>query len=202
MLSAVPLAYLAGIRIDPRKEPPMTLHMSIHAEDNANLTNIHRVPYALLRKIVLLSRKEDSKMNRTLTIVALLSLASPLAGTAQTTMQTASLTPATSPREMHDLMKSAHSVAQYKELAGYFHQREADYRAKAAAEIIERDRRAEVNAGLYQKYPRPVDSAQTLYESYVADANSAALQARHYDQLASEQSQRDQQEAASPQGKP
>ena len=141
-------------------------------------------------------------MNRPLIIVALLSLASPLAGTAQTTTQTASVTAPMSPHEAHDLMKSAHSVDQYKELAGYFHQREADYRAKAAAEKIERDRRAEVNASLYQKYPRPVDSAQYLYDSYVADANAAALQAQRYDQLASGQSQRDQQMATSTQRKP
>jgi len=85
---------------------------------------------------------------------------------------------------VQSLIKSAHSSAQYTQIAGYYHQREAMYRAKAAEEKAERDRRAQVNAALMQKYPRPVDSAQYLYESYLSDANSAAVQAQHYDQLA------------------
>jgi hypothetical protein len=80
-------------------------------------------------------------------------------------------------------MATAHTVDQYKQIATYFHLREASLRAKAAAEKTELERRAQVNAGLYQKYPRPVDSAQSLYESYVSDADSAAAHARHYDQL-------------------
>ena len=76
-------------------------------------------------------------------------------------------------------------MGQYKQLADYFQQQEAKYRAEAAAEKIERDRRAQVNAGLMQKYPRPVDTAQYLYESYVSQADDAALQAQHFDQLAS-----------------
>jgi hypothetical protein len=123
-------------------------------------------------------------MNRTLLVVATLTFVLPVAARAQSTEQTASLTAPTSPRELHDMVKSAHTTAQYKALANYFHQQEADYRAKAAAEKVDRDRRAQVDAGLYQKYPRPVDSAQYLYDSYVSSADNAALQARHYDQLA------------------
>ena len=137
-------------------------------------------------------------MNRKLLVVATLSLVFPLAAIAQSTDQTASVTASTSPREIHELVKSAHTTAQYKEVASYYHQQEADYRAKAAAEKIERDRRAQVDAGLYQKYPRPVDSAQNLYDSYVSSANSAALQARHYDQLASGQTQHGDQLAVTP----
>jgi hypothetical protein len=87
------------------------------------------------------------------------------------------------------------------QLAEYFHQRETAYRAEAAAEKIERDRRAQVNAALYQKFPRPVDSAQYFYQSYLADADSADLQARHYDQLAATQTEHDEQVAATTQGK-
>ena len=137
-------------------------------------------------------------MNRTLFAIATLSFAIPLAALAQSTEQTASLAVPTSPREVHELIKSAHTTAQYKELASYYHQQETDYRAKAAAEKAERDRRAQVDAGLYQKYPRPVDSAQYLYESYVSSADSAALQARHYDQLASGQAQHGDQLAVTP----
>jgi hypothetical protein len=139
-------------------------------------------------------------MNRTL-IIATALFALPLAGMAQSTTQTANLTMPMTAREAHSLMKSASSVQQYKQLAGYFHQQESVYRAKAADEKIERDRRAQVNAGLYQKYPRPVDSAQSLYESYVSTADSAALEARHYDQLATGQTKHDPQLATSSQGK-
>jgi hypothetical protein len=140
-------------------------------------------------------------MNRTLVLVATLSLALPLAGMAQPTTQTANLSAPMTPREVHSLMLSAHSSAQYQQLAGYFHQQEAKFRAEAAAEKAERDRRAQVNAGLMQKYPRPVDSAQYLYESYVANADSAALQAQHFDQLAAAPTQRNQQDATNTQGK-
>jgi hypothetical protein len=139
-------------------------------------------------------------MNRIL-VVAALSLTFPLAGMAQSTTQTASLSTPISPREVHGLVLSAHTGAQYQQLASYFHQQEAKFRAEAAAEKIERDRRAQINAGLTQKYPRPVDSAQYLYESYVSQADSAALQAQHFDQLAAAQTQHEQQFATASQGK-
>ncbi|MGA2896640.1 MAG: hypothetical protein ABSE27_03480 [Acidobacteriaceae bacterium] len=120
---------------------------------------------------------------------------------AQSTTQTASLSTPITPREVHSLMLSAHNSVQYQQLAGYFHQQEAKFRAEAAAEKIERDRRAQVNAGLTQKYPRPVDSAQYLYESYLSQADSAALQAQHFDQLAAAQTQHEQQFATASQGK-
>jgi hypothetical protein len=115
--------------------------------------------------------------------------------------QTANLSVPLSPHEVHSLMLSAHSSAQYQQLASYFHQQESKFRAEAAAEKIERDRRAQVNAALMQKYPRPVDSAQYLYESYVSQADSAALQAQHFNQLAAAQTQNDQQLATTSQGK-
>ncbi|MGA1982276.1 MAG: hypothetical protein ABSG84_07370 [Acidobacteriaceae bacterium] len=140
-------------------------------------------------------------MNRSMIAVAILSLAFPLAGIAQSTMQTASLTAPLSAREAHDLIRSAHSRQQYQQLASYYHQQEANYRAEAVAEKAERDRRAQVNAALMQKYPRPVDSAQYLYESYVSQADNAALQARHYDQLAAAPAAQNPQSATDSQGK-
>jgi hypothetical protein len=116
-------------------------------------------------------------MNRTQVVAATLSLLFPLAGIAQNTTQTARGT-------VQKPIGSPHTVDQYKQLADYFHQQEAKYCAEAAAEKSERDRRAEVNAGLMQKYPRPVDSAQNLYETYSHNADRAAAQALHYDQLA------------------
>ncbi len=107
-----------------------------------------------------------------------------------------------STQEAHTLVKSAHSSAQYQQLASYFHQRAADYLAKAEAEWVERNRRSHIHAALYRKFPSPVDSAQALYDSYVYEANHAALQARHYQKLASAHAQDDGPLAAGSADKP
>ena len=140
-------------------------------------------------------------MNRTMIAAAILSLAFPLAGLAQSPVQNASLSAPISAHDVHNLIKSANSKAQYQRLATYFHQQEARYRAEAVAEKAERDRRAEINQGMMQKYPRPVDSAQNRYESYVSQADNAALQARHYEQLADAPAGQNQQNASDTQGK-
>jgi hypothetical protein len=122
---------------------------------------------------------------------------------AQSSMQTASLSAPMTPREVHSLMRSANDSAQYKQIASYFHQQEAKFRSEAAAEAVERDRRAPDTAALnhYQKYPRPYDTAQSLYESYLSKADSAATQAQHFDQLAAAKSQNGQELASTSQGK-
>jgi hypothetical protein len=140
-------------------------------------------------------------MNRALVLVATLSLSLPLAGMAQSSTQTASLSTPTTPREVHRLMRIAHDNAQYKQIADYFHQQEAKFRAEAAAEKIERDHCGQVSASLMHKYPRPVDVAQYWYESYVSQAGNAALKAQHFEQLAVAKSQSDQQLASTSQGK-
>lgn len=136
-------------------------------------------------------------MNRFAVAVAALTLGFPFIATAQATMQTASLTTPASEHEMHSLMKSAHSGDQYRQLAAYFHQREADYRAKATAENTELDRLPEANARMAQKYPRPADSAQYRYELYVSSASKAAALAERYDELAASAEPSHQQSAAS-----
>ena len=85
-------------------------------------------------------------MNRSVVIVAALSLIFPLAGMAQSTTQTTSQTAPMSGSKLHSLMQKAHSAAEYQQLADYFHQMEAKYRSEATAEKVERDRRAQVNA--------------------------------------------------------
>ena len=140
-------------------------------------------------------------MNRTLVLVATLSLALPLAGMAQSSTQTASLSAPMTPREVHSLMRSAHDSAQYKQIAGYFHQQEAKFRAEASAEKTVRDHCGQVSASLMHKYPRPVDVAQYWYESYVSQADNAALKAQHFDQLSAANTQHDQQLASTSQDK-
>ena len=95
-------------------------------------------------------------MNRTRFAVVTLSVMLPLAVAAQSNVQTANMSTPMTGHEVQSLVKSAHSSAQYTQIAGYYHQQEAMYRAKAAEEKAERDRRAQVNAALMQKYPRPV----------------------------------------------
>ena len=141
-------------------------------------------------------------MKYALTVAStLLFLMAPVAGMGQSTVQTASLNSPLTPQEARSMIKSAHSTMEYQQLAGYFHQQESLYRAKAADEKVEMDRRAQVNAGLYQKYPRPVDTAQSLYDSYVNSAYGAAVQARHYDALATGESEHNGQVNAKLQGK-
>lgn len=123
-------------------------------------------------------------MNRTCLLIATLSLVVPLPTPAQSTVQTAVVSTPMSAGELQNLIKNAHSTTQYQQLATYYHQQETIYRSKAADEKAERDRRAQVNAGLMQKYPRPVDSSEYRYEAFTADADRASAQAAHYDQLA------------------
>jgi hypothetical protein len=140
-------------------------------------------------------------MNRILLVASAIFLTSSLAGMAQSTAQTASLSAPLTAHDVHNLIKSAHGVAEYKELAGYFHQQEAECRAKAADEKIKRDQMAQGTAGQYHKIPTPADFAQSVYESYVSKADKAAIRALHYDQLAAGQTQHDQQLATNYQGK-
>jgi hypothetical protein len=118
-------------------------------------------------------------MNRILKAVATLSIALPLAGMAQpqATSQPAQL----SRQELRTLAQNA----QYQKLADYYHQQETQFRAKAASEKMEWDRRAQMSQGGPElKIPNPADSARRLYESYSYDADHSADLANHYQQLA------------------
>jgi hypothetical protein len=148
--------------------------------------------------VIVLPEGSVSTMKYMLTVAVVL-LSMPHVGLGQSKSGTSSTL---SSRDVHNLIRTARTGEQYRQLADYFHVLALDNRTKAAAEIVERDRRAQVNAGLYQKYRRPVDSAQYLYESYVAAAAGAALQAHHYDQLAMAQGQHAGQSTTSPADKP
>jgi hypothetical protein len=124
-------------------------------------------------------------MNRILKVVAAVSLAVPLAGMAQPVAQTANQPTQLTKQQLRDLTKTAHESAQFKQLADYYRQQEADYRAKAAEEKIEWDRRAQMDPyGTAVKIPSPANSAERLYESYVYEADHNGELASHYDQLA------------------
>jgi hypothetical protein len=119
-------------------------------------------------------------MKSTLSSLVVLALALPLAAAAQPTTSSEPM----GKQQVRTLEKTAHSATEYQQLADYYHQKESQLRAQASAELAERDRRAQYTMGTAQKYPRPVDSAQYLYDSLTEQANEAAARAQHYDQLA------------------
>ncbi len=123
-------------------------------------------------------------MKRVLMVFTILILVLPITGMAQSTALATSQSKKYSRQALRDLMRSAHNSAQYQLLADYFRQQESSYRVKAAAEKMEWDRRAQQMTGAAQKYPRPVDSAHYLYDSYLLKADQSGTLAQHYEQLA------------------
>jgi hypothetical protein len=120
-------------------------------------------------------------MNRILKVVAVISLAVPFTAMAQPTTQL-------SKQEVRDLKQNAHESAQFKQLADYYHQQEAKFRAEAAEEKAEWDRREQMDPyGTAVKIPSPANSAERLYESYTYEADHNGELAAHYEQLAASQ---------------
>ena len=83
--------------------------------------------------------------------------------------------------ELRQQIQNAHNPQQYQALADYFRQQQKSFQAKASAEKLVWDARAQNASG--NKYPRPVDSARYLYESYSYDADRTGKLADHYEQL-------------------
>ena len=86
--------------------------------------------------------------------------------------------------EVRQQMQNAHNPEQYQSLAIYFRQQEKSYLVKAASEKLLWEARAQNTVGSGQKYPRPVDSAHYLYDSYAYDADRSGKLAAQYEQLA------------------
>jgi hypothetical protein len=85
--------------------------------------------------------------------------------------------------ELRQQIKNAHNPEQYQALADYFRQQQTSFLNKAAEEKLLWDARAQNVTASGQKYPRPVDSAHYLYDSYSHDAEQSGKLADHYDQL-------------------
>jgi hypothetical protein len=73
------------------------------------------------------------------------------------------------------------TTANYRLLASQYRQKEQVYRAKAAEEKVEWDRRKQITGSIAEKYPRPVDSARNLYEYYAAKAEQSAQKATEFE---------------------
>jgi hypothetical protein len=86
--------------------------------------------------------------------------------------------------ELRRHMQNAHTPEQYRALASYFRSQQSSFQSKAAQEKDIWSARAQNQIGSGEKYPRPIDSAHYLYDSYVYDANRSSKLADHYEQLA------------------
>ena len=88
-----------------------------------------------------------------------------------------------SPAQAEQMLHSARTVEQYQMLAGYFHARQLVFEEKPQAEKAEWDRRSQITAASYQKYPRPADSSRNRYEYFTYEAQQMAQQAAHFESL-------------------
>ncbi|MGO9794509.1 MAG: hypothetical protein ACLPLZ_00255 [Terracidiphilus sp.] len=85
--------------------------------------------------------------------------------------------------EIKQMIRDAHTAQQYHDLATYFQGRQQYFEQQAQSEKIEWDRRSQITAASYQKYPRPADSSRNRYEYFTYEARQMASQADHFDIL-------------------
>ena len=85
--------------------------------------------------------------------------------------------------EIKAMLRNAHSAQQYQELAAYFRARQSAFKQEAQSAKQEWERRGQITAGVYQKYPRPADSSKDRYEYFTYEAGQMGLQAAHFENL-------------------
>lgn len=91
--------------------------------------------------------------------------------------------------EIKSLERTAHTAQQYQTLANYFKARQANFEQQAQAEKQEWERRSQITASIYEKYPRPVDSSRNRYEYFSYEAGQMGQQAAHFDALSASAAQ-------------
>ena len=115
------------------------------------------------------------------TVLAVFSLAIfPLNAVAKSTAASISY----SHSKLIQLIRDAHTPAQYQAIATYFDSQGTNFRSKAAAAQAEWERRQAAGAGPGRKFPASADSARNLYEYYTAKAEEMARRAADYEQRA------------------
>jgi hypothetical protein len=124
--------------------------------------------------------KEDITMTRRIQVLAAIAVFTVSAGLAHA--QNA-MSAGMSQAQAEQMLHSARTVEQYQMLAGYFHERQLVFEEKAQAEKAEWDRRSQITAASYQKYPRPADSSRNRYEYFTYEAQQMAQQAAHFESL-------------------
>jgi hypothetical protein len=119
--------------------------------------------------------KEDIIMTRRIQVLAALAAFAVSGGLAHAQN---SMNVGMSNSQVQSLLRSAHTVEQYQMLASYFHARQL-----VVEEKVEWDRRSQITAASYQKYPRPADSSRNRYEYFTYEAHQMAQQAAHFESL-------------------
>jgi hypothetical protein len=84
--------------------------------------------------------------------------------------------------QLKQLTREAHAPEQYQVLAAYYADQQKYFLQQAADEKTEWELRGQNVVGVLAKYPRPVDSAKYLYQSFVEKANEAGLRSAKYSQ--------------------
>jgi hypothetical protein len=82
--------------------------------------------------------------------------------------------------QLNQLTREANTPRQYQALAAYYANQQKYFLQQAADKKAEWERRSQNVVGVLAKYPRPVDSARYLYESFVEKANEAGLRSAKY----------------------
>jgi hypothetical protein len=82
------------------------------------------------------------------------------------------------------MVREARTVQQYTVLANYYQARSRMFKQKAAEAMHLRAERNAVISPVYEKWPRPVDSAHNLYDYYEAMENDSAANVAHFNHLA------------------
>jgi hypothetical protein len=124
--------------------------------------------------------KEEIPMTRKMQVLVAIAAITVTAGLARAQN---SMNAGISNAQAQQMLRSAHTAEQYKMLAGYFHARQVVFEEKAQAEKLEWDRRSQITAASYQKYPRPADSSRNRYEYFTSEAQQMSDQAAHYESL-------------------
>src|SRR5580658_2093386 len=124
--------------------------------------------------------KEDIIMTRRIQVLAAIAAFTVGAGLAHAQN---SMNAGMSQAQAEQMLHSARTVEQYQMLAGYFHERQLVFEEKAQEEKAEWDRRSQITAASYQKYPRPADSSRNRYEYFTYEAQQMAQQAAHFESL-------------------
>ena len=86
--------------------------------------------------------------------------------------------------ELQKMIADARTPQQYQVLATYFRSRQQVLEQQAQSEKLEWDRRSQITAASYQKYPRPADSSRDRYEYFTYEAQQMSQQAAHFESLA------------------
>ena len=86
--------------------------------------------------------------------------------------------------QIRKMVREAHTSEQYAVLADHYATRQRMYKQKAAEEMhLWADRNAMINP-IYEKWPRPVDSAKNLYQYYEYKVDECAKLEAKYSRLA------------------